>query len=580
MKLQHIELKDLKPSPVNVRKHGAKDELDELVTSIRSLGVIQPLLVRPNCQGFEVIAGQRRMMACQRLEAEGEKIEPLPCAVLDSADDATAIEASLAENVARLPMDEIDQYKAFAAMKAKGASSEDIAARFGVTELLVQKRLAIANLIEPILTAYRKEQINAQTLRLLTMATKKQQRAWLTLFRDPDKRPPMGYQLKAWLFGGAEIPVSSALFPLDQYKGNVISDLFGDEKFFDDAAKFWTLQDAAIAERRAAYLESGWQAVELPDIGKGFYSLDLAKRAKKAGGRVYITRAPNGEVKFYEGFLPEKEAAKLDRAKDKADAGAQGKPEPQDAARPELTKAALRYLDLHRHNAVRNELLKAPQMALRLMLANIIAKTANWDVRCEGQSTDRNEAIAESIEASTAQKAFAAERQEVFKLLGLKNDGGYIIPPRWEAPDSCALFARLLDLSDKDVMRVAAVLMAETLAAGSDQVEALGHLLSVDMMKWWSPDDTFLDLLRDKDAINAILAEVGGTATARNHLGDTAKVQRNAIAGHLSGAKGRTKAVNWKPRYMRFPMQPYTKRGDLPATQGWKAVKKHFEKRN
>ena len=70
----------------------------------------------------------------------------------------------------------------------------------------------------------------ADTLRQLTMATKSQQKAWLKLFRDPKKDAPTGYRLKAWLFGGAEIPVSSALFPVGQYDGNIVADLFGEEE--------------------------------------------------------------------------------------------------------------------------------------------------------------------------------------------------------------------------------------------------------------------------------------------------------------------------------------------------------------
>jgi ParB family chromosome partitioning protein len=208
MKLQHIELNKLKVSAANVRKHGAKD-VDDLIASIRSLGVIQPLLVRPNCDGFEVIAEQRRLLACQALEQETGKADPVPCAILETDDDAAAIEASLAENIARLPMDEIDQYKAFAALQAQGRSVADIAGQFGVTELLVKKRLAIANLITPVLNAYRKGSIDAQTIRHLTMASKAQQKAWFKLFRDPQQHAPTGHRLKAWLFGGAEIPVSS-----------------------------------------------------------------------------------------------------------------------------------------------------------------------------------------------------------------------------------------------------------------------------------------------------------------------------------------------------------------------------------
>ncbi len=170
-----------------------------------SLGVIQSLLVRPNCEGFEVVAGQRRRKACQVIADEDGGFDPLPCIVLEDGDDAKAIEASLAENIARLPMDEVDQYRAFAALKNQGRSIADIAAHFGVTERLVGQRLAIANLHPPILNAYRSGDISAETMRTLTMAGKSQQRAWFKRFRDPKDRAPTGRALKAWLFGGAGV---------------------------------------------------------------------------------------------------------------------------------------------------------------------------------------------------------------------------------------------------------------------------------------------------------------------------------------------------------------------------------------
>ncbi len=118
MQLTHLPLDQLKTASVNVRKHGAKDIAD-LVPSIRSLGLIQPLLVRPNCQGFEIIAGQRRFHALSKL-AEESTLEPVPCIIMEDEDDAKAIEASLAENITRLPVDEIDQYKAFTALIKQG----------------------------------------------------------------------------------------------------------------------------------------------------------------------------------------------------------------------------------------------------------------------------------------------------------------------------------------------------------------------------------------------------------------------------------------------------------------------------
>ena len=86
MRLDHIELKDLKTTNLNVRKRGAKN-VDDILPSIRSLGVLQPLLVRPNCEGFEIVAGQRRFYAVSKLAEEaieaGTVIDPLPCIIME-----------------------------------------------------------------------------------------------------------------------------------------------------------------------------------------------------------------------------------------------------------------------------------------------------------------------------------------------------------------------------------------------------------------------------------------------------------------------------------------------------------------
>ena len=66
MKLTHLDLDQLKPAKVNVRKRGGK-KIADLVPSIRSLGLLQPLLVRPNCEGYEIVAGQRRYHALRKL---------------------------------------------------------------------------------------------------------------------------------------------------------------------------------------------------------------------------------------------------------------------------------------------------------------------------------------------------------------------------------------------------------------------------------------------------------------------------------------------------------------------------------
>jgi ParB family chromosome partitioning protein len=126
MKLDHLPLEQLKLSPLNVRRKGGKDIAD-LLPMIRRHGIIQPLLVRPNCEGFEIIAGQRRYNSLLALAGEGIA-EPVPCIIMEDGDDARAVEASLVENIGHLPMDEIDQFKAFAGLIQKGMTAADISA--------------------------------------------------------------------------------------------------------------------------------------------------------------------------------------------------------------------------------------------------------------------------------------------------------------------------------------------------------------------------------------------------------------------------------------------------------------------
>ena len=111
----------------------------------------------------------------------------LPCAVTVKGDDAGAMEASLIENIARAPMDELEEYEAFARLLKKGRGVADIALTFGVTELYVKQRLALANLLAGIKDAYRDGRIEPEDLQLLTSATRRQQKEWLTAFeRDGD----------------------------------------------------------------------------------------------------------------------------------------------------------------------------------------------------------------------------------------------------------------------------------------------------------------------------------------------------------------------------------------------------------
>ncbi|MEP1577203.1 ParB/RepB/Spo0J family partition protein [Roseibium album] len=563
MELHHIDLTDLKTTALNVRKTGGKDVAD-LVPSIKSLGVLQPLLVRKNCEGYEIVAGQRRYHALLEI-AEAENPELVPCIVMQDGDDAKAIEASLAENIVRLPMDEIDQYKAFAALSKKGASIEDIAVQFGITERLVKQRLALGTLYPPILTAYRREEVQISDLRLLTMATLKQQKAWWKLVQGDDYAPT-GYRLKSWLFDGEEIPVSNALFDLEAYKGTIVSDLFGDDQYFADSAAFWELQSNAIAEKMDEYRGEGWSSVILHDVGGNWHRWDCVEVAKDKGGEVHITCAAHGEINFHEGYLDERAYKKRQQAQETGEA--------VPVTRPELTKPMENYLNLHRHSAVRTKLLGHQDVALRLLVAQFIAGS-----KADAQKAVRDD-ISESLTTNKAEEPFKAERQDISALLDLKQGEDHTMIPRkdeWERfLDPYALFAKLLKLDDEAVLRILTFATAETLPSDSSMVEVLGNLLKVDMTESWSPDQTFFDLFKDKEAINAALSDCAGEVVANGNVTAAAKTQKSIIQKCLSGER-KDGNKDWQPPYMAFPMQSYTERGETKAMRDWKHISTLFE---
>lgn len=555
MELRNIPFDRLSIATVNMRHARKTPDVSDILPSVRARGILQPLLVRRAGRSYEIVAGRRRYFAAKAVRRERGRIAPLPCAVMAPGDDAAALEASLIENAHRLDPDAMTQYETFTRLIAEGRGVEDIAATFGLPVATVKQRLAIGNLLPAIRDAYRAEDIDGETLRYLTLASKQQQQDWLTLFEDAGSHAPRGYQLKQWLFGGQSISTKAALFPLDQYAGHIVTDLFEEEGYFADADLFWELQNKAIAQKRDAYLAHGWTAVDILEIGKPFHEWEHVKTPKKKGGKVFVAVSHHGEVEFYEGYLPAKEARRLAKQSRKVAVDEEGSA-PVATARPSMTKPLQNYLELHRHAAVRLALIAQPRVAMRLMVAHALAASGHWQVKAEPQAA-RSDAVAASLKDSAAQQAFAAERAAVVSLLALSDDSETGVQSNGDSYRTASVFARLLALSDKEVQRVAAFAMAETLAAGSAVVEALGVHLKVDARSTWTPDAAFFDLIRDKATVNAMLAEVAGKAVADANVAETGKTQKQIIADTLKGVNGRAKVVDWLPGVMAFPFRDY-----------------------
>ncbi|MFT0533143.1 ParB/RepB/Spo0J family partition protein [Castellaniella hirudinis] len=147
-----------------------RQSIPELAASIARVGLLQNLIVILSADGeqYEVVAGDRRLTALKLL-AKKKRIAAdyeVPCLLVA---DASARTVSLAENVQREAMHPADQFAAFAALVKEGRPIEDIAADFGVSPLVVQRRLKLANVSPRLMTDYRASGVTLEQLMALTI---------------------------------------------------------------------------------------------------------------------------------------------------------------------------------------------------------------------------------------------------------------------------------------------------------------------------------------------------------------------------------------------------------------------------
>ncbi|WP_288128593.1 ParB/RepB/Spo0J family partition protein [Thiomonas sp.] len=147
-----------------------RQSIPELAASIARVGLLQNLIVILSADGeqYEVVAGDRRLTALKLL-AKKKRIAAdveVPCLLVA---DASARTVSLAENVQREAMHPADQFAAFAALVKEGRPIEDIAADFGVSPLVVQRRLKLANVSPRLMADYRADAVTLDQLMALSI---------------------------------------------------------------------------------------------------------------------------------------------------------------------------------------------------------------------------------------------------------------------------------------------------------------------------------------------------------------------------------------------------------------------------
>jgi len=273
-------------SQSNVRRINSGVSVEELAEDIARRGLLQSLNVRPvldeagsETGKFEIPAGGRRFQALSLLVKQKRlaKTAPIPCIVRDASSAILAEDDSLAENMQRVALHPLDQFRAFAALREKGQGDEVIAAAFFVTPQVVRQRLKLASVAPALLEVYAEDGMTLEQLMAFTVTSDaaRQVQVWEAVKGSWNKEP---YAIRRML---TETSVRAsdrrAIFVgIEAYEaagGTVARDLFqGDDGgWLEEPALLDRLATEKLQAEAQTLVSEGWKWIDVAsDLPYGF----------------------------------------------------------------------------------------------------------------------------------------------------------------------------------------------------------------------------------------------------------------------------------------------------------------------
>ncbi|GAB6162263.1 ParB/RepB/Spo0J family partition protein [Desulfothermus naphthae] len=172
-KLRYIYIDDLEPSPFQPRSIFSEEAIEELAQSIKSQGLLQPILVRKksNEEKYEIIAGERRYLACKRAG-----VREIPAIVCTLSDEECMV-VSLVENLQREDLNVIEEARALDKIRSLlNLTQEELAKRVGKSRSHVANTMRLLQLEEEILQGIFEGKISAGHGRALLGISSKEDR--------------------------------------------------------------------------------------------------------------------------------------------------------------------------------------------------------------------------------------------------------------------------------------------------------------------------------------------------------------------------------------------------------------------
>jgi ParB family chromosome partitioning protein len=209
---QFLAIDTIHESTTNPRRTFDEAKLYELAESIKHNGLIQPITVRPNNQGFEIVAGARRYRAAQLAE-----LFSVPARIVE-IDDAKALEWQLVENSQRVDVHPYEEAQGF--QRLLDIPGYDVAAlveKSGKSASHVYARLSLLQLIPTVAEAFTQERITASHANLIARLPQESQaeafeQCWRKDWQDKEPHLLPAKHVAAWIQANLYLPLADAPF--------------------------------------------------------------------------------------------------------------------------------------------------------------------------------------------------------------------------------------------------------------------------------------------------------------------------------------------------------------------------------
>jgi ParB family chromosome partitioning protein len=604
-----IDVRHLSLSPLNVRKTGADTGIEQLAELIAAEGILQNLDVYECDEGegkkkttHAVVAGGRRWRALQLL-ARQKRIKPdyaVPCLVVSHE---RAVQISLAENSGREPMHPADEFDAFRQLIDAGQSVEDVAARFGVAPVVVQRRLKLANVGPTFIALYREGEITLEHLMALAVTDdhSRQQQAWDSLQRY-ERHPGTLRRVLTEHEISARDPIAKfvGIKTYEKAGGIVRRDLFeeDDEGVMLDGELLRQLAAQKLEKHAAKLKEEGvawvdvrpqWSYADRAGYGRVRASLRPPTEEEQARLSALNTRrmeldaqleaAEEGDDERYEALSQQIEAVDaelgvFDEARSVVDPAQQacagavvsighdGKLsveknllKPEDAKRlaqghgrptsdPQETRlhsaALVRRLTAHRTLALQAVLSERPDIALVALTHRLVLKTFSL--------YGFTRASVVEIDPRSAALAPHAEELASSKAHGALQSRREALEDRLPK-DEQQLFAWLLQQPQSEVLALLAFCAAQSVDGVTDSetrgaFDELARAAALDMREWWTATATsYFGSVSRTRVLEAVTEALSADATT-----ELSKLKKAAL---VQAAEEKVAGRGWLPSILR-----------------------------